>query len=369
MFVFALSANVLPGLLLRASAAFGISFGVLAQVSAVQFIGFFCAAVVGGVLSDIFGKKHLMVAACAVLLAGALTWSVAQGLGLAFVGGALMGIGGGVLESMGSSLLSDLFPDRRKLVLNVSQIAYCGGAVSGLCLMGKLLPLGVNWRVFFVFTGGAAAALLALYAMASLPRPLQDERIHWDALRRIGRRWTFWVPCIVLFCYVLTESMVVVFANAYLRTVHHAPESWAIYSLSLFWTTMGVGRLLCAMIPEHVSYRKIIAGLMLLSAAVLSAQQWQTGWAGSLALFALTGFVFAGSWPLIVGMSAEWNPGYSGTVLGITIAIGALGCVAAPPLMNMLLARLPASVVFPVAALPMVLSAALLVFCRDPKRQ
>ena len=37
------------------------------------------------------------------------------------LGGILMGMGGGVLESMGSALLADLFPARRKFFLNLSR--------------------------------------------------------------------------------------------------------------------------------------------------------------------------------------------------------------------------------------------------------
>jgi hypothetical protein len=65
-------------------------------------------------------------------------------------------------------------------------------------------------------------------------------------------------------------------------------------------------------------------------------------------------------------MSAKWNPDYSGTVLGITIAIGALGCVAAPPLMAWLLRALPSAAVFPVSGLPLLVAAGLLVAYRRP---
>ena len=81
LLVFGLSANALPATLLRAAREFAIPFQELAQVSAVQFMGFFLAAVVGGILSDRFGKKHIMQTACVLMVAGATTWTVAPGRG------------------------------------------------------------------------------------------------------------------------------------------------------------------------------------------------------------------------------------------------------------------------------------------------
>ena len=108
---------------------------------------------------------------------------------------------------------------------------------------------------------------------------------------------------------------------------------------------------------------RIIARIILIPVLQIqqSHLQWQATWQGSFALFVLTGLVLSGTWPLVIGMTASWNPRYSGTVLGVTIAMGALGCVAAPPLMSVLFSTLPAAVVFPVMAIPLLFAAALLV--------
>ena len=44
-----------------------------------------------------------------------------------------------------------------------------------------------------------------------------------------------------------------------------APENWAIYSISVFWAAMVVGRLGCAFIPERVPY---VTSLLLLFAGL-----------------------------------------------------------------------------------------------------
>jgi len=362
LFVFAVSANALPAALLRAADEFDISIGAMAQVSAVQFAGFFLAAITGGVLADRWGKRHVLQGACALLLAGSMIVSLAPGLRHAFVGAGLMGIGGGTLESLSTTLLSDLFPDRRKFFLNISQVVFCAGAVTGPFLMGLLLPQGVSWRFFFGGIGALSIFLFVLFALSRIPRPTLDERIRFEILGQIVRRPALLLSCAALFGYVLTESAVVIYANAFLQTEHHAPERWAIHGLSFFWFFMGLGRMLCALIPERVAYRPVIAGLLLLSTLSLFLQYWASSWVASLFLFALTGLACAGTWPLIIGMTAARHSGFSGTVLGLTIAVGALGFVAAPTVMNALFDHVPAVAVFPVVSTSLLFSLVLILF-------
>ena len=364
LFVFALSSNALPAVLLRAADGLSVSMGQLAQVSAVQFSGFLVAAIAGGIFADHVGKKRVLQVACGCLLAGALTWSIARTLSMALIGGGLMGLGGGVIESMSSTVLSDLFPDRRKFVLNISQIIFCLGAISGPAMMSWLLPLGVPWRSCFLGIAIASTILLVLFSRVTLPAPTSDERIHLGALKSIVRRRSVLVPCLVLFLYVLTEASVIVYGNAYLQTVHQAPERWAIGFISLFWFGMMLGRLACAAIPERVPYAPLIASLLVVTAATLVLQQWADGWRSSLVLLTLTGVMLSGIWPLIVGMAATLNTGYSATVLGVTIAVGSLGCVVAPTLMNTLFAYAPARAIFPIIAFPLLLAALVLMITK-----
>ncbi len=357
LFVFAMSSNALPAVLLRAADGLSVSMGTLAQVSAIQFCGFVIAAIVGGIVSDLVGKKIVLLTACGLLMAGAVVWSLTRSLSMAFVGGALMGLGGGIIESMSTTVLSDMYPDRRKFFLNFSQIIYCLGAVTGPAVMSWLLPLGVSWRVCFAGIAVTSFLLVVLFSRAILPVSTHDERIHFAAFKTIIRRRRFVLPCLAIFLYVLVEGSVVMYGNAYLQTVHQAPERWAIAFISLFWSGMMLGRWGCSAIPERIPYAPLVAMLLLLTAVTLVLQQWATGWVSCLILLVLTGTALSGIWPLIVGMSAALNPRYSGTVLGITIAAGALGNVAAPTLMNALFTYIPSHAIFPVIALPLLLAA------------
>lgn len=357
LFAFALSANVLPAALLRAAEELAISPQSLAGVASAQFLAFVVTTVAAGIVADVTGKKPVFLASCVLLLAGAFACAGARSLGAAYAGGVLMGMGGGVLESMACALLTDLYPERRKLYLNLSQVIFCAGAISGSLAMGLFLPLGVSWRLFFVALGILSAGLLGLFGRSRIPPPEAHERISLSRLADLLGRASFRAPCAALFLYVLPETAMAVYANYHLRLHRGAPEGWAIYSLAAIWGAMAVGRSLCALLPERHAYETPLRILLAASAAALAAQGFVTDWRVSWGLFALTGFLMSGVWPLMVGMAAARNPSHSGTVVGLTCAAGALGAALAAPLMNALYRRLPLAGVFPAIALSLAASA------------
>jgi FHS family glucose/mannose:H+ symporter-like MFS transporter len=363
--VFAVSANIIPSILLRAASDFNISPELMSGATTVQFAGFIAATILGGIFADLMGKKTVFLAACFFTMSGAVIWYCAGSLGMIFLGSLTMGMGGGILESMSSALLSDLFPHKRKLYLNLSQAAYCIGAASGPFLIGMLLGMEeVSWRVIFLFLAAMATVLLVFYSLSRIPKSIEEESISLQIFTRIMKKWSFICPCIVIFLYVFAETVHMVFINYYLRRHFQAPENWAVYGLSIFWLSMTLGRMICAFIPESVSYRKIIASLMfaggLLMFSQLFVQQWQVG----IVIFALTGFVFSGTWPLIIGLTAKINPGYSGTVIGVTVAAGAVGTVAAAPVMGLCFNLLPLSYAFTFASVSMFTGCVLILFVK-----
>lgn len=364
--VFAVSANIIPSILLRAAGDLHISPEFLSWTTTIQFVGFIIATIAGGVLADLVGKKTVFLAACFLTIFGALLWYCAGPLEMVFFGSLGMGMGGGILESMSSALLSDLFPDKRKLYLNLSQAAYCIGAASGPYMIGKLLRRDqLSWHLIFLFLIAMAGVLLVIFALSRIPRSREEEEISFQVFKRIIKQWSFICPCIVIFLYVFAETAHMVFINYYLRNRFDAPEAWAIYGLSIFWLSMTLGRMICAFIDESVSYRKIIASMMFVAGILMLSQTMVQQWQISLVIFALTGFVFSGIWPMIIGYTAKINPGYSGTVIGITVASGAIGAVVAAPIMGLCFHLLPLAYAFGFASFSLLVGCSLIFFMKS----
>lgn len=350
-FVFAVSAVILPAALVRAAEDFDVSAGTLTLVASTQFAAFFLATIVGGLLSDRYGKPPVLQVGCGLIVLGSVLWACAGNLFAAHVAAAFLGMGGGILEGMGSALLADLYPDRRKFILNLSQVAYCAGAVAGPVVMSFLLPLRLSWRIFFAAEAALGVVLLGLYRLAPPSRPSGAPGCDLMHALQFLRERSVFLPAIGLFGYVLAESGVVIYVNLYLQKQHGAPEHWAILGLSLVWAAMLVGRLLCAALPERLPTGRLITALTILSAAVLAVQFLAQGWVVSLALFGVTGFLFSGIWPLTVALCANVHPDRTGSAVGLVIAIGSLGVVVAPMVVDTLLQTGYGRYIFPVLGL------------------
>ena len=94
-------------------------------------------------------------------------------------------------------------------------------------------------------------------------------------------------------------------------------------------------------------------------AASLVFQGLAGSWRISVLGFAFTGFALAGSWPLLVAKVGAGSGQNAAARIGVMVAVGSLGCVAAPPLMNALFAAVPLRLVYVLAAVPVMLAAVL----------
>ncbi len=331
MLVFALSAAILPAALLRAAGDLKVSPAMLTRVIATQFGAFFLSTLIGGLLSERYGKLGILRFGCLLTSAGALLWTVASGLPTAHVAAALLGMGGGILESLGSACLADLYPERRKFVLNVTQVAYCSGAATGPALMSVLLPHSVSWRLFFAGESLLGLLLLLLYGFVKVSEGTRSGvATTWSQMVRPLREPSLRLLALALFGYVLAESGLVVSTATYLQVRHQAPEQWALLAITLVWIGMLAGRIVCAGLPERFPTERLVIGLALAGALSLGAQALAPGWRFSLVLFAVSGFVFSGIWPLIVALCVTHHADRSGAAVGFVVAVGSLGVVVAP---------------------------------------
>lgn len=333
--VVAYALNAFPAAMLRIAAEWKIDSKMLAQAQVFQFLSYGISLIGGGFLADRIGKKPVFLLSCLAHAGGAFLMSRAGGFHLACGANLLLGVGNGVLQGIGTALIGDLFPVRRKLAMNLSQAMFCVGAIGGPALFGWLLPSGIDWRLFYLALAIVDLLLLCLYGVADIPKPSEQTPTLRQTLS-VFRYSAVWIGCALIFLYVAGETSAVVFMNDYLQTELNAPEGWAVTGISMFWGAMLIGRILCSLIPERVSYRRIL--VMHFSGGILSLVLfgWLGSWQWALAAFLLFGIFCSGTWPSIVGMSAARFPQQSGIVVGVTVSAGSLGCIFITPMMKFL---------------------------------
>jgi len=139
-----------------------------------------------GRLSDLYGRRPLLILCLAVFAAGSLVTASATDLGSVVAGRALQGLGGGGLVPVTLALVADLWPaERRSVPLGVIGGVQELGSVLGP-LYGGLILTVASWQTIFWLNIPIAAALaLGLFAAsgpveasgrpAPIPRPRLDR--------------------------------------------------------------------------------------------------------------------------------------------------------------------------------------------------
>jgi EmrB/QacA subfamily drug resistance transporter len=138
-----------------------------------------------GKISDIFGRKPILLIANAVFLIGSLISALSKSLTMLLVGRAIQGLGAGGLSVLANVVVSDLFSQRQRgLYLSVIGTVWSFATAVGP-VVGGAFAEKVSWRWCFWINlpcDGLSLVLLSLFLHVHTPRtPLIDglKAIDW----------------------------------------------------------------------------------------------------------------------------------------------------------------------------------------------
>jgi len=143
-----------------------------------------------GKLSDIHGRRAMMLAAIGIFTAGSVACAVASDMIMLILGRALQGIGGGGILPLAQSILADAVAPRERgryqaYMGSVWVTAGLGGPV-----VGGILAEHFHWSIIFWFNVplGLIAAAMAQRSLKRLPR--HDHKHKLDLLLALTRGGT-----------------------------------------------------------------------------------------------------------------------------------------------------------------------------------
>jgi MFS family permease len=120
-----------------------------------------------GRLSDLYGRRPLLILCLAVFAGGSLVTASATDLGSVVAGRALQGLGGGGLVPVTLALVADLWPaERRSVPLGVIGAVQELGSVLGPLYGGLILTIAPWQTIFWLNIPIAAALALGLFAVS-----------------------------------------------------------------------------------------------------------------------------------------------------------------------------------------------------------
>jgi len=331
MLVFGVVMALLGAVLPPVSARIGFDLAHAGQLFLAMNFGMLLCSLGVGPAMDRFGMK-IPMAAGALAVGGALAiLAFAQSFQVLLGAVALLGIGGGALNSATNTLVADLHTDagRKNAALNILGMFFGFGALLLPFVIGSLLN-----RLGLLTILSVAAILCAAVAVfcASLrfPPAKQGSGMPGADVLRFLRLPLVWGFGLLLFCESGNEFLLGGYISTYLTREIRLPLSSASYGLAGFWAAIMLSRALGSRVLLRVPGHWIV----ILSAAVsalacvllIGAHSALT----AVIAVAALGFGLAGIYPTTLGLAGAQFEKHSGTVFGILFTIALAGGMTLP---------------------------------------
>ncbi|GHE84383.1 MFS transporter [Amycolatopsis deserti] len=365
-------------------------------------IGMLVGAVVVGLLTDIVGRRRLVLASVTLFSAAMLLCALAPAVPVFAVGRVLVGLGvGGVLPSV-AALVYEFCPAQRRN-LNTA-LAFAGVGIGGAlaAVVAVVLVPTAGFRAEYLIGGLGALVVLPL-AVGYLPESLVflhatgrgDALRRWSARLRLdpeavtppkaeyatetgaGRLTVLfsrrYAVATVLFCLTTFASLLVLFGlytwlPQLMRSAGYEIGSALTFLIVLNLGT-AIGPLFVGRLADRIGSQRAIAGSFLLAVAGIAVLSNPLPIALLYIAVVLAGVGTVGTQILInVFVANRYPVRVRASAVGLALSVGRLGGIVGPVYGGVLLsAQLPTTALFYAFAAPALLGAVLVTLVPRPR--
>jgi MFS family permease len=311
---------------------FNISLAIAGAAFTAGAAGSFFGVFAGGVLSDVLGRKPLIILGCIVqgaamaAIASTHSWFTVL---LFFV---VNGIAGGALSTSLNALVAEINVERRGAAMNTLHGVYGVGSLIGPVIVGLVLTWQFGWR--FVFYGAAALWILFLLLILALPFPSAGAGVKTSKQDKIPVRSFLFHPVFILlffvsFIYNGAATSLVGWINTYMDEMQFS-AFFGSSMLTVFYIGLTFGRFLCGIFSDRSGFSRIILicsfGSLLFYPMAIYTQHPILIVIGVF----LSGFFFSGLHPTGLAYANRLFPTAAGTITGTLSTAMSLGAMAIP---------------------------------------
>ena len=327
LLVFGMSATIVGPCVTSLEETFGVGHGAVGAMFAAGSIGYLIGVRIGGRLARPLGHWWTLWAGTASLGASLLLFGVSPFWPLPIAAHFLCGVGGGVVEPVLVSAIQVLYEEKRRAALNLSQVGFGLGAITGPFIVKFILGARWNWRLAFVFTGAATLGTLALFPRQPIPSG-ETAAAPRERARAYARNPVLWLMFLVLIFYVGGELGLTSWSSAYFEKTRGATKAQASLAPLFLWLGLLGGRTAMWFIGERHTSRRILFlcsgfSIVFSSAALLSARI-ET----SYLLLMFAGLGLGPIWPTVLDHSAGRLKTTSPAVLSFIMLGGGVGALS-----------------------------------------
>lgn len=294
-------------------------FNFLGQVVIIFFIGY---------LSDRIQKKFIHLISLVLISISCLFFLYINEYYLFLILFFIVGTLASSINFTTDNVISDTFLEKKGIYLNITHMYFGLGALLAPIIFIFLYSKTNNFRIIFLVL--TLFSIFTLLLILPIRYPERVERNNFSSVLNILKQRTFIFVCISLIIVAGTQMTISSWLPTLLQNDFGITQKIANYSLSIFWFTVVVGRILTAFISKKVSIIKLIqiqAGLLFI---ILMTSGFFKSYYLIIVLYILFGIVTGGLQPLLIALALTKYKRNSGVSLGLLYSNASLGMLLIP---------------------------------------
>ena len=261
---------------------------------------------------------------------------------------AVFGVSYGIVDSLASSLMADLFPEESGKKMSYMRAVYCLGGMLAPVLLSKLLENGLEWNKVVLMAGALSVLIAVFYVLFTSPRIPETEAVLEDRITFSNfRAFLFQKGAIrvILFgmMYYGHQIGLTIWIVRYIT--HYLKEpTWGSYALTFYW----VGALLSRLtLPNFFrQHRKLLlfgslSAALWLSIGILSG----SGLLMCLMVF-MAGFSEGSTVPMMVDYACSLDRRMSTTACSAMVFFDNIGSMFIPAVIGAMISASGARIGF-----------------------
>lgn len=279
---------------------------------------------------DILGSKWTLFCSAICIMLGAATVTAGNGLAILWIGSFLFGMGGG-LNSIASTVVT-LETEKKNphAALNALNLFFGLGALAGPSIAGLSHASAWSYRLAYAFASVYSAVLALIIMRARKPETLDISEAPppSSAIFKSPEIWTY---ALIIMFYVGVENGSWTWLNVYLQKAINLNYEQGLYSVTLLWVGLCIGRVLGHRLNLKFAPHKItFVAITLVLVSLLSLLTLPNLGVGSMALCCLLGLAFGPIFPNTLGSANSRFASSPALVSSVVISAGAVGGACLP---------------------------------------
>ncbi|MBL8796612.1 MAG: MFS transporter [Planctomycetia bacterium] len=291
--------------------------------------GYFLSSFFTGRLLHGLGIGLLLTVSSGLVAAGLLGYSLTP-FWFAFLGCAVLhGLGSGAIDGALNSYAAHQLSARH---MNWLHACYCLGAMLGPLVMTGTLASGRSWRAGYAVLGTALWLLSALFLVTSRlwgQAGTADSHAGNGGMRAALKLPLVWLQMAVFFLYTGLEVTVGQWTFTLFTEARGASDEAAGLWVSVYWGSIGVGRVLFGLVVDRIGADPLLRGALLAALAGTLLLAFGPAWLPFAGL-ALIGLALAPVYPCLMTRTPQRLGVHAAHAVGFQVSAAMLGAAALP---------------------------------------